>query len=413
MMPPRLLALQSCQVDYTVKATLSGITILKQNRYKSRYTGSKSHAVDINGKLWLKAAELKKLLKGPLSGTPKKKAAVSAETAANIDHLQDKANNNLDYLLTHEQEFLTNLPELSTISEPAPEKKGYRINKREVRQRLLGMIHTKAGKKELYFWTVTFPKGTTDDAAYQAFNTWLTTLRAKDKFGRRFLKNYLWVAERQDGKRLNDPGKQATNTIHFHIAIPHRMPVKFANGAMQTILKNLSEKGLIPFSKAQCKRYNGVDIAKNRNTKRVTNFAIKKGSRALTTYLTKYIAKNDASFPHLAWHNSRGFSALFTGLTFTAAEFNAMYEKRITAEGKEINVKWTHFLMPKKKKKKWVEKDDPDNPGRKKLVEETYYEYFLENEYIIFQPWEFSMPKTIINHIIDLNNYIQDASAKN
>jgi hypothetical protein len=83
-------------------------------------------------------------------------------------------------------------------------------------------------------------------------------------------------------------------------------------------------------------KYNGVDICKNRKTNRVVNFAVKKGSRALATYLTKYITKNNAGVPdetghievpaftHLAWHNSRGFSCLFTGVTFTIAEFNAL-----------------------------------------------------------------------------------------
>lgn len=412
MTPPRLLALDSCQVDYTVKATISGITILKQNRYKSRYTGSKAHAVDINGKLWLKAADLKKHLIDPNKVPTKKKAAVTPVTAANTTFVEYKSTDFTDNLLTHEQDFLTNLPVLSTAT-GVPEKKGYKIHKREVRQRLLGMIHTKAGKKELYFWTVTFPKGTPDDVAYQAFNTWLTTLRTKDKFGRRFLKNYLWVAERQDGKRLTDPGKSATNTIHFHIAIPHKMQVQHANGVMRTILKNLSIKLKIPFSTEQCKRYNGVDIAKNRNTGRVTNFAIKKGTRALTTYLTKYIAKNDARFPHLAWHNSRGFSSLITGITFTAAQFNAMYEKRIDGEGREILVKWTHFLMPTGKATRLEEVDDPLRPGQKKMEMRPYKKYFLENEYIIFQPWQYSMPRQLLNHITEVNNYIQELTAKN
>jgi len=293
------------------------------------------------------------------------------------------------------------LPELST-KEDSPEKKGYRIHKREVRQRLLGMILTKAGKKELYFWTVTFPKSTPDNTAYQAFNTWLTTLRSKDKFGRRFLKNYLWVAERQQN-----------GTVHFHIAIPHKLPVKIANGAMQTILKNLSGKGLVPFTKSQCKRYNGIDIAKNRNTRRVTNFAIKKGGRALTTYLTKYITKNEASFPHLAWHNSRGFSSLFTGITFTSAQFDKMYEKRITGEGIEILVKWTHFLIPPVWAKRLIEVDDPGRPGKKKIKEEPYLKYFFENEYFYFIPWQYSMPKMLMDHLVELNNYVQDLTAKN
>lgn len=392
MTQPRLLKLESCLADYTVKATISGITILKQNRFRKRYTGSKTHAVDINGKLWIDAKELKKLI----DPAPQKKRAPSAKGAPYTDEVEHETTDFFYDLPTHEQEFLTNLPQLSTL-QPVPEKKGYRIHKREVRQRLLAMIHSKAGKKELYFWTITFPQGTADAVAYQAFNTWLTTLRTKDKFGRRFLKNYLWVAERQKN-----------NTVHFHIAIPHKMPVKYANGAMQTILKNLSEKSLLPFTKAQCKRYNGVDIAKNRNTKRVTNFAIKKGARALITYLTKYITKNDAEFSHLAWHNSRGFSALFTGLTFTSYEFNHKGERRITAEGEEIIVKWTHFL----KKPPPLRNSRGDivfGEDGKPISDFSAFEY----EYFFFIPWDIMPPPSIVNHMAELNSYLQEVTAKN
>ena len=91
---------------------------------------------------------------------------------------------------------------------------------------------------------------------------------------------------------------------------------------MRSCLASCSKAGEIEFSVFQCKRYNGVDIAKNRKEKKVTNFALgKRGRRALVTYITKYITKNDATFEHLAWHNSRGFSQLFTGITFTVEEF--------------------------------------------------------------------------------------------
>lgn len=394
---PRLLKLESCLADYTVKATISGITILKQNRFRKRYTGSKAHAVDINGKLWVDANELKKLI-SPAPVKAKKKGAETAISAPNTNKVEHEFTDFYEDLPTHERLFLTNIPELSTIP-PAPEKikKGYKVHKREVRQRLLGMIQTKAGKKELYFWTITFPKGTSDTIAYQAFNTWLTTLRTKDKFGRRFLKHYLWVAERQEN-----------GTVHFHVAIPHKMPIQYANGAMQTILKGFSAKGVLPFSVSQCKRYNGVDIAKNRNTKRVTNFAIKKGSRALITYLTKYITKNDAEFTHLAWHNSRGFSALFTGLTFTSAEFEHKGERRITAEGQEIIVKWTHLLKKPPAQRDKTGEFILDKHGRQ-IPDFAVFEY----EYFFFIPWEYGAPASIVNHLAELNDYLQDIANRN
>jgi hypothetical protein len=46
--------------DHTIKATANGIIYLRENRYRTRYTGNKYSAVDINGKLWLKASDLRK-----------------------------------------------------------------------------------------------------------------------------------------------------------------------------------------------------------------------------------------------------------------------------------------------------------------------------------------------------------------
>lgn len=343
MLPPsKLLPVPAFIHDLTIKATHNGITVLKEGRFKKRYVGSKQAAVDINGKLYVRAADMKRALavEGTTERAIKKGLRPSAQTPAKIP----------EPLRENESTKKT----LST----APRE--YRVNKLEVRQRLLTMINTMKGGKELYFWTVTFPAGTSDAIAYQAFNTWLTTLRQK-----KFLRNYLWVAERQTGDRLDDKSK-ATHTIHFHIAIPHKMSVVHANRMMRTTLSTFAKRREIPFSVYQCKRYNGIDIAKNRKTGRVTNFAIKKGSRALATYLTKYVTKNDAGFPHLAWHNSRGFSSLFTGITFTIQEFIAY--------------------------------------GFKELI---LHCSVIHNEFFMFFPWRGEPPEAITRHLYELNSYIQ------
>jgi hypothetical protein len=281
------------QSHLSLKVTQTGVTFLTKYRYRTRYTGSKNCAVDINGNLYLNASELK-----AAEGKDKKNAAAvqANRKQCNVHELQRSAN-----FSTQQNEFSPNNTALSTKKQ----FRGYRINKREVRQRLLGYINTQRGRKELYFWTVTFPKGTSDDMCYRIFNIWLTSLR---KY--KMLREYLWVAERQEN-----------GTVHFHIAIPHKMSVQRANAMMAGTLKTFARRGDIPFTVWQCARYNGVDIAKNRKTRRVTNFAVKKGSRALSHYLTKYVTKNDTEFTHLAWHNSRGYSQLFTGVTFTVEEF--------------------------------------------------------------------------------------------
>lgn len=360
---PSLGIVPSINHDLEFKATFSGLTKLMGKRYRARYTGSKTSAVDINGNFHLRAATLRKELQG------QKKTGGSKVTAGKKNY-NDVNEQNYDNLLTTSPELSTEKPELLT--------KNYRINKQEVRNRLLAYMNTQRGKREIYFWTVTFPEHTTDDIAYQAFNTWLTSLR---KY--KMLRDYLWIAERQDGKR-NDY-QRATNTIHFHIAIPHKMPVKKANAMMGGTLKTLSRQGKIAFTVDQCRKYNGVDIAKDRKTRRVINFALQKKRRALGNYLTKYITKNDGTFTRLAWHNSRGFSCLFTAITFTWQEIRKHSFGYFLNRSKVIEIPLRINGMPVTENVK----------GEIRAV--------LIAKYI---PWLDGLPPVIERHLFLLNSYI-------
>jgi hypothetical protein len=360
------------QDDLVLKATATGITFLHDRRFTKRYLGSKKCAVDIHGKFYADGVELDKCIaesgksKGKWKRPGKKKTAGShTDSPKLLEFTPDRVNEpaisqnstNPENISPENADFATKVAKKEKI-------KAYTINKREVRQRILAYNNTSKGQKELYFWTVTFPEGTPDDICYQAFNTWLTALRAPgrvkdgkliDKNGKlvtkwkqvkAMLRDYLWIAERQLGERLTVK-KAATGTIHFHIAIPHFMNVTRANALMRGTLKNLAKKGLMPGAVCNGKngdqyylpsiaKYNGVHISRNKKTGQIINFAVKRNSRALATYLTKYITKNNAGVPdetghiavpaftHLAWHNSRGFSCLFTGITFTIAEFDAL-----------------------------------------------------------------------------------------
>lgn len=341
--------------DLVIKASQTGITFLQQRRYKKRYAGSKHCAVDINGQLYLKATDLEKKLKAEKPPdkvrTKKKQGCPPAQSFTN----QITDFDPVVSAISHE------------LAEPAKKdrKKSYRVNKKEVRARLMSYINTHKGKKELYFWTVSFPANTSDAICYQAFNTWLTALRQY-----KMLKDYLWVAERQTGERITD-GRTPTNTLHFHIAIPHKMPVQRANAMMRGTLKTLAKRGDIAYHprSPQIAKYNGVDISKHRTTRRVTNFAIKKGAKALAVYLTKYVTKNDAEFTNLAWHNSRGFSSLFTAVTFTVAEFK--------------NFKFGPFL------------------NRVRVFEMNFAKFI---------PWLYGPPPLLLDHLFKLNSYIQTVS---
>lgn len=351
----------------TIKATTAGITILKEGAFRRRYTGNKRCAVDINGQLWLNAAKLRAAIAAS-SDKPKrkgkKKGPVETAPAGKNDNTAQ-----ISTELSTQDELLS--PILTDL--PTKKQRSYTVHKREVRQRLLGFMNTQAGKKELYFWTVTFPRNTPDALAYKMLNIWLTTLRQY-----RMLRNYLWVAERQDGKRNNY--QSATNTIHFHIAIPHRMSVGRANGMMRATIRTFSKRGEIPgYTENHCRNYNGVDIAKNKKTRRVTNFAIKKGSRALANYLAKYVSKNDGAFNHLAWHNSRGYSSLFTGVTFSLPEFQKhgftlLLACDIFTGGASIGDEWKVF----------------------------------DHDFFTFIPWRDGPPDEIGGHLYEVNSYIQN-----
>lgn len=396
-----------------IKATATGITFLHDRKFRQRYNGSKTSAVGINGEIWPRRSDYEKMqrLKIPsrlishsLNGlhylnkekyiqatTPKGKK--KAGTAACSMLVTDPGGPLKPDVISPENLINENFsPDSGKKLAKKERKKSYSVNKREVRQRILAYINTAKGQKELYFWTVTFPEGTPDDVCYQAFNTWLTTLRTrqKDKFGKlmpAMLREYIWVAERQTGERLTT-NKAPTNTIHFHIAIPHYMSVWRANAAMKTILRNLAKAGALPG--AVCcprtgsryylpciARYNGVHISRTKQGK-IINFAVRRSGRMLASYLTKYVTKNDAGiadkdgnvavpgFNHLAWHNSRGFSVLFTGVAFSVAEF--------TKFG------FGFFL----------------NRVRK-----------FRMEFATFVPWLFGPPPLLLDHLFQLNSYMQ------
>ena len=361
------------QDTLVLKATATGITFLHERKFTKRYLGSKKCAVDINGKLWEDTQGFEKHIAESAKGEdrkgkhPDKKKSVGSPSHAQkllLVSIPDRIETAISENSTNQENFSPESADFATKVAKKEREKAYTINKREVRQRILAYNNTNKGQKELYFWTVTFPEGTPDDICYQAFNTWLTALRTPgrvkdgkmiDKNGKlitkwkqvkAMLREYLWIAERQLGERLTVK-KAASGTIHFHIAIPHFMNVTRANALMRGTLKNLAKKGLMPGAVCNGKtgeryylpsiaKYNGVHISRNKKTGQIINFAVKRNSRALATYLTKYITKNNAGIPdenghievpaftHLAWHNSRGFSCLFTGITLTIAEFDAL-----------------------------------------------------------------------------------------
>jgi hypothetical protein len=165
----------------------------------------------------------------------------------------------------------------------------------------------------LHVITISFPPVVSDDQGFQYLNNWLTVCRES-----LHLRDYLFVSEYQEN-----------GTIHFHVLVPQYLNIVKANRAMVTILCNQIRKGALDWNVHAAKRYNGVDLAKDRKTKKPTNFGDPKKRRNLVAYITKYVSKGrkpragedeKKGFPHLAWHNSRGFSSMFTGISITKLE---------------------------------------------------------------------------------------------
>jgi hypothetical protein len=268
--------------ELVTKMTHKGVTVLKDRRFASRFSGSRTHIMRPDAVLVDNLTRL----------------ALENSTAVKKVSRQRVVNQSLGY-------GETIIPTVGKEKKPIE----YYVNEKLISARTFSYVMAME-KPVLHAFTISFPTCVSDDQGYQYLNTWLT--RAGDEI---HLRDYLWVAERQPD----------TGTIHFHLLVPQYLNVVKANRIMQVILCTQIKKGKLAWHRSAAKRYHGVDIAKNRNTKRVTNFAKPGARKALVAYIVKYFSKgkkNEAKqgFSHYAWHNSRGFSSMMTAITLTELE---------------------------------------------------------------------------------------------
>lgn len=303
------------QQPLTIKLSPTGVTLIKEGSYRSRLTGGEC-VVDINGKLHLSRSAYKKALQAEdqqrelhklsLGYTQKKTRGIFRKPRAESNDKKSDVQDN------------TTVP------------KTYTVNKKEVTGRLHCMTgclfsHLKVNAF-LGMLTISFPPCVSEHNGMQALNTWLTAIRLK-------LGQYIWVSEFQQN-----------GTIHYHLLILKRVNIVKVNRAMKVVLCNLVRDGVIKHNLSAMKRYNGVDLAKDRKTRQVTNFCDPKSRKALGWYITKYITKNNATFKHAAWGCSRAFSAIFTGLTCTYNEFIKMEWQYLAWADPAISTEWFDFF---------------------------------------------------------------------
>jgi hypothetical protein len=263
------------------KMNHKGVTALKNDReFKTRVSGSRTHCVLPDGTL------------------VDNKTRLHLRGAMEISRQAEKRRH-------------TKNPYVLPGTTEKPQRRYY-VNEKIISGRVFSYV-TAMKNPVLHVVTISFPPVVSDNQGYQYLNTWLTVCRES-----LHLRQYLWVAERQEN-----------GTVHFHVLVPQYFNIVKANRAMMVILSTQVRKGALKWHIKAAKRYNGVDLAKDRKTKEVTNFADPKKRRNLVAYITKYVSKgrkpkdetdSSGGFSHLAWHNSRGFSSMFTGVNLTELE---------------------------------------------------------------------------------------------
>ena len=308
--------------DMTAQVSLTGLTVLNEGKFKQRHNTNKEITQKpIEGFILTKNDTLE-IERKALAPKRRKKQPITIEP----------------------------------IKPVIRQERQYHINKTEVTHRIRNFVNAMKGEKKLYFWTITFPANTSDDTAFVCFNKWVTRVRKELN-----LRSYLWVTERQK-----------IGTVHFHIALHQRLCVKKANRFMRACLFTCIDNGEIDYTREAAKNYNGVDIAKNRKTGRVTNFAERKSQKSLVNYLTKYVSKSDQKFKHLAWHSSRDYSNLVTKVRFTEREIAQSNIKMFLNPEAIIVTEWFTFY-------KWAASPPPQVFEYLSLVNSTIISIINKN----------------------------------
>lgn len=306
----QLLEIPITQTPMTIGLSIKGVTHLTESRYKRRHSGSKEILQQpVTGLIHRKRYYTLFPHEKPTAGKGRSRRARPGPPPPPPppQKISESGTNGSEppSRVFDDSICSASVSKLTTQNNAPKKVREYSIDKKQVSHRILNYVNSMKGEKQLYFWTITFKQGIDDAAAYKILNKWLTRMRQDAH-----LKSYLWIAERQQN-----------NTIHYHIAIHQKIPVVKANKFMRACLMRSADANEITMTRTDIAKYNGVDIAKNRKTRRVTNFAQKKHQKTLTNYLTKYVSKSESRFPHLAWHNSRDYSNLIISVNVTASEF--------------------------------------------------------------------------------------------
>ena|GEM_PF-5121172 len=172
------------------------------------------------------------------------------------------------------------------------------------------------GASTCTFLTLTFINKIYDKQAQKVLNKFLTVLRA------RFSDlSYLWVAERQNGKR--NGYSHCTGNVHYHVLCNRVLPVSAVNGLWirqqvregiihPAIAENICRPGfkIAQLTDAELQQFlNPVDIDRIQD------------ESACAGYLVKYMAKSDDVFESQVWNCSRDVSAMCTRIALSKRQW--------------------------------------------------------------------------------------------
>jgi len=187
----------------------------------------------------------------------------------------------------------------------------YKLNKSKVRKRAIAFSRLNKSKQHFYFYTITFPEKLPDNQCFDCLNISLTRLRKENQ-----INDYLWITERQKN-----------STLHFHLLTNDVINVRTWNNYIKSSLVYKLNRKEFDYERSKIENYNGVDIAKNRTSRKVINFAKQKDKRLIISYLTKYITKNNEQFSRLPFHSSHSIANLIGNREITDYEASYIFSE--------------------------------------------------------------------------------------
>ena len=221
----------------------------------------------------------------------------------------------VDELLPDQLRSISKLPYVVSVVKKVSPKKEHKMSPRsraKVKDKIFSLY--RANLKSHFFMTLTFVNKVSDTDAISVLNKFFTVLRQDyGKF------NYIWVAERQNGKK-NDY-EHCTGNIHFHILLDKRFPVQEINSlwVLQQYNSGIEHPKYCRETVDFFRQYDSLGTLLNPLDVDKIN-----GINGLSSYLTKYVTKNEDSFACRVWHCSRTISKLFTSVHISRSTFSSV-----------------------------------------------------------------------------------------